>query len=339
MTALEQYRRLEATGLWRDTPDAQRREVIVALGDATLVMSTATETALAHWSLPAVHRLNPGRRPAIYAPGVDTEERLEIDDPDMIMAIETVRSAIARRRPRPGRLRLWIGMLLGAAALGLSVFWLPSALTQQTVSLLPDASRTVIGEQLLMEIAQLAGPTCTNPRGATALNRLSRRVFPEGTSPRMAVLPSAIPETLALPGNIFLVNAELAEDYETPEVLAGHLLAEEVRRQTEDPLLTLLSEAGLIVTLRLLTTGQVDEDAIHRHAAWLLSATRGPVPQDPLLRLFAAANLSTEPYAFALDVSGETVLGLIEANPMRGTQTAPLLSDADWVSLQDICGR
>jgi len=28
MTALEQYQRLEATGLWRDAPDSQRREVL-----------------------------------------------------------------------------------------------------------------------------------------------------------------------------------------------------------------------------------------------------------------------------------------------------------------------
>ncbi|MCT4685256.1 MAG: hypothetical protein N4A39_16155 [Roseicyclus sp.] len=338
MTALEQYSRLEATGLWREAPDAQRRDVLVSLGDATLMISTQSEVALTHWSLPAVARLNPGRRPALYAPGADTEERLEIDDPDMIAAIETVRAAIDKRRPHPGRLRLWISGGMAALALGLAIFWLPDALTRQTVALLPEASREEIGNRLLQEIGQLAGPICTSPRGSTALNRLARRSFGED-APRVALLPSPIPDTLSLPGDILVANAGLAEDYETPEVLAGFLLAEDVRRDQTDPMLRLLTEAGLGATLGLLTTGQIDEAALHAHAATLLSREAGPVAEAPLLARFEAAGISSQPYAFARDVSGETMLGLIEADPMRGAQTAPLLGDADWVSLQDICGR
>jgi hypothetical protein len=338
MTALEQYSRLEAAGLWREAPDAQRRDVVVALGDATLMISTQADVALTHWSLPAVSRLNPGRRPALYAPGGDAAERLEIDDPDMITAIETVLGAIDRKRPHPGRLRLWIGAGLAAALLGLGVFWLPDALTRQTVALLPEASRAEIGNRLLQEIGQLAGPICTSPRGSTALNRLARRSFGEG-APRVALLPSAIPETLALPGDILVADAGLAEDHETPEVMAGFLLAEAARSEATDPMLTLLGEAGLGVTFRLLTTGNIASEPLHAHAAGLLSRGRPPVADGPLLARFAAAEISSQPYAFARDVSGETVLGLIEADPMRGQDTPPLLSDADWVSLQDICRR
>jgi hypothetical protein len=337
MTALEQYSRLETTGLWREAPEAQRREVVVVLGDATLMISTPAEVALTHWSLPAVARLNPGRRPALYAPGDDAEERLEIEDADMIAAIETVRAAIERRRPHPGRLRVWIGGALAAAVLGLGVFWLPGALTRQTVALLPEASRVAIGNGLLAEIGRLAGPVCTSPRGSVALGRLARRVFGEG-APRVAVLPAAIPETLALPGGILVANAALVEDHETPEVLAGYLIAEAARGDATDPVLTLLTEAGLGVTFRLLTTGEIDEGVLHAHAARLLSREAPPVEDAAVLAGFAAAGLSSEPYAFARDVSGETVLGLIEANPMRGRAAEPLLTDADWVSLQDICG-
>jgi hypothetical protein len=338
MTALEQYSRLEATGLWREAPDAQRRDVLVSLGDATLMISTPAEVALTHWSLPAVARLNPGRRPALYAPGADTEERLEIDDPDMITAIETVRAAIDKRRPHPGRLRFWLGAGIGLAMLGLAVFWLPGALTRQTVALLPEASRTEIGNRLLQEIGRLAGPICTNPRGSTALNRLARRTFGEA-APRVALLPSSVPETLALPGGILVANAGLVEDHETPEVLAGYLLAADTGRMATDPMLTLLIEAGLGPTFRLLTTGQIAQEPLHAHAASLLSRSPDPVEDAPLLARFAAAEVSSQPYAFARDGTGESVLALIEADPMRGQRTAPLISDADWVSLQDICGR
>ena len=302
------------------------------------MISTPAEVALTHWSLPAVQRMNPGRSPALYAPGDEAEERLELDDPDMIAAIETVRSAIDRRRPHPGRLRLWIGAGLGAVLLGVGVFWLPQALTRQTVALLPPASREAIGNRLLTEIGRLAGPICTNPRGSVALGRLARRTFGEA-APRVAILPSSIPDTLALPGGILVANAALAEDHETPEVLAGYLLAEDARRAEVDPMLTLLTEAGLGVTFRLLTTGEMEAGPLHAHAAGLLSRESAAVADETLLARFAAAEISSAPYAFARDVSGETVIGLIEANPVRAAQTAPLISDADWVSLQDICGR
>jgi hypothetical protein len=36
-------------------------------------------------------------------------------------------------------------------------------------------------------------------------------------------------------------------------------------------------------------------------------------------------------------VSGESVLTLIEADPMRGQRPEPLISDEDWLSLQNMC--
>ena len=68
MTALTKYARIEATALWRPTPDTQRQEVIVAIGDATLVITNFNDQALTHWSLAAVERANAGQFPAIYHP-------------------------------------------------------------------------------------------------------------------------------------------------------------------------------------------------------------------------------------------------------------------------------
>ena len=68
MTALDKYDRLEATGLWRATPDDQRREVVVSLGDASLTMSDLNDCPLAHWSVAAIARANPGAMPALSAP-------------------------------------------------------------------------------------------------------------------------------------------------------------------------------------------------------------------------------------------------------------------------------
>jgi hypothetical protein len=333
MTALEQYSRLEATGLWHEGPDAQRCEVLVSLGKATLIIATPAEVARTHWSLPAIVRLNPGKRPALYAPGEQAAERLEIDDRDMIAAIEKLRMAIERRRPHPGRLRLWIGASLAAVMLGIALFWLPGALIRQTVSVLPPAGREAIGQQLLQEIGRLAGPLCSPVAGSGALTRLAQRIVADAP-PRLAVLPSATPAALALPGNIIVINAALLEDHDTPDVVAGYILAETVRREGAKPMLRLLQDAGLMATLRLLTTGQLDRAALQAHALALLSQETGPVSGASLGPLFDMAGISARPYATAV---GATDLGI--ASTSDDAPPRVLISDADWVSLQNICNR
>ena len=133
MTALEQYQRLEATGLWQDGPDVPLRDVIVSFGDATLILSDPrTDTPLAHWSLPAVTRLNPGDHPARYAPGEMDVEWLEVEDELMISAIDKVHRAIEASKPPSGRLRNVLMLTAAAASLALipiarQVFWGPMA--------------------------------------------------------------------------------------------------------------------------------------------------------------------------------------------------------------------
>jgi hypothetical protein len=336
MTVLEQYRRLESLGLWRDGPEDQRREVVVSLGEATLVVSTPSETALTHWSLPAVERLNPGRTPALYAPGAEATERLEIDDPDMIAAIEAVRDAIDRGRPHPGRLRWMIGAAAALAILAGAVFWLPGALTRQTVLLLPEAKRVEIGEALLSEIGRLAGPPCTAPRARVALARLSTRVL-GAPAPRVLLIPAAIPDTISLPGQFILASAALVEDHESPDVLAGYLLAEDVRRDARDPMLTLLSDAGLMATFRLLTTGDLPEGALHDHAVTSSAGQRGRPGRGAGRTLCRGA-----PVDRGLCLCAGRV-GRKRPDPDRGRPDArtaarePLISDEDWLSLQNMC--
>jgi hypothetical protein len=59
-----------------------------------------------------------------------------------------------------------IGAAAALAVLAGAVFWLPGALTRQTVLLLPEAKRVEIGEALLSEIGRLAGPPCDRPARA-----------------------------------------------------------------------------------------------------------------------------------------------------------------------------
>jgi len=55
-----------------------------------------------------------------------------------------------------------------------------------------------------------------------------------------------------------------------------------------------------------------------------------------MLDLFKTAKVSSTPYGYALDSTGEDSLAYIEGDPLSGSPTV-VLEDRDWVSLQGIC--
>lgn len=337
MTALRKYQKLEGTGLWRETPEAQRREVVVAFGDATLILSDPrTGIALSHWSLPAVTRLNPGGIPAIYAPDLSGDETLELDDSTLMGAIDTVRDALAAAQPRPGRLRGGV-VAGGLAVLGLlAVFWLPDALVRQTASMVPVSKRAEIGRQALADVTRVTGLPCAAPLGLAAASHLSDRLF-GAEKGQILILRNAPRPASHLPGGLILLSRSLVETPDSPQVAAGFALAEQARADLLDPLVPVLRHAGLGATLRLLTSGTLPPAALAGYAETLLTEAPGAVPDETLLEAFATAEVAAGPYARAVDPSGATVAPLIEEDPFRDTLAPPLISDEDWVSLQAIC--
>jgi hypothetical protein len=337
MTALNEFSRLESGGLWRPDPQAQRREVVVSFGEATLIISDTADRPLTHWSLPAVERLNAGERPAIFTPAADAIETLEISDDLMIDAMEKVRKTVKRRRSKPGRLRN-IGLLCAAAGIGaLAVFWLPDALIQEAQNVVPAVKRTEIGAKLLGHIQRVTGQTCRSPLGTQALADLHARALGPDAGGQAVVVPSGPETAMYLPGGLIVMNRDLIEDTEDPSVVAGHIIAANAQARTRDPLAALLDSAGIGITFTLLTTGDINNDTLKTYAETLFANPPDRASDDVMLPLFAQANLSSTPYAYAVDITGETTLGLIEADPMIGRDRNPLLSDTDWISLQGIC--
>ncbi|MEL6913632.1 MAG: hypothetical protein AAFP13_03955 [Pseudomonadota bacterium] len=337
MTALREYARLETTGLWRANAEAQRREVAVSFGDATLVISDMTGRPLTHWSLAAVARLNAKEHPALFAPAAgEDSELLEIRDADMIEAIGKVQRAIQRARPKRGRLRWAILGVTTATLAWLGIFWLPGAVTEHTLRVLPEVTRAEIGARLLAETARIAGQPCADPFGSAALERLEARVAPDA---QLHVLRDGLSGTVALPGGHILIGRSVLEDHDDPAVLAGYVVAETARAGFRDPLGALLAHTGALGAMQLLTTGTLSAENYESYAEAVLLAPPRSVPEEPLLRAFAARGLATTPFAYAVDITGETTLGLIEADPFAGQSLAPPLEDGDWLALQEICAR
>ncbi len=334
MTVLAEYQRLEAEGLWRASPEAQRRDVIVSIGKATLTITAPNGTALTHWSLPAVVRVNPGATPAIFGPGADSAETLELQDDEMVEAIDRVLAAL-RRRPRSIR---WLGRgfrlaILGGALAAMAI-WLPGAISAYTARLVPEVAQAQIGADLLAETERVAGAPCRTPAGVRALRKLSKRLFP-GTGTELIVLPTTLKTTAHLPGGTILLSHTLVEDFETPDVVAGFALAEHLRAQEGNTLGTLLEASPFRASLALLSTGRLRDVDLQRMAEWLVVKPPTPVSDAAFITEMKQRNISPVSYGYALDISGESTAALIAEN----TAAPPVLEDTDWIALQSICSE
>ena len=337
MTALKQYQRIEAIGLWRLTPDRQRREVVVSIGEATLTISDFNDRALTHWSLAALERQNPGTFPAVFNPDGDPGETLELAETEttMIEAIDRLQRAIDRARPHPGRLR-WLSVAsVVLIVIALLLLWLPDALRRHVVSVVPEVKQQEIGDTILRRIERVSGKACSSPEVQESLDRLAQRTGVR----RIVILPAGLIGSLSVPGETVLLNRALVEDYEDPVVAAGYVIAARARAAQQNPLDELLDRTGSAAAFHLLTTGELTPDIVDSYTEEILSEPRSDISDEDLLAVFAQAALPSTPYAYARDITGETVLGLIEADPMAGRTLEQVLPDRDWVRLQNICGQ
>ncbi|SCY74149.1 hypothetical protein [Paracoccus tibetensis] len=338
MTALKQFQRLEAQGAWRETPEARLREVVVAVGEATLVLSDPkSDRPLTHWSLPAVVRLNPGRMPAVYTPAADApDEILETDDPLMIEAIEKVQQAIAQHRANPGRLRGGLMIVAGLAMLAAAALWLPDALIRHAARIAPPAQARDVGLAVLADMQRVAGPVCQRSSGQAVLNWITPRLLEPEAAVR--VLPGALNGARRLPGDLYVLGGGVLTASAGPEPAAGHLLAAHLSQTDREATLAALRHAGLGASLRLMTLGALPRDAMAGYGEALLAEPLPRPENAALLEALTRQNLPSEPYARSIDPTGASVLPLIEGDPIRqGVAQADLLTDPQWLALQQIC--
>ncbi len=334
MTALNKYQRLEASALWRDQADAQRREVIASIGDATLVISDMQDRPLAHWSIPAIERANPGKTPAIFHPYGDPEETLELPEgeEEFVAAIEKLRKAIHKKEPRSGRLRTGVFVVMATAIVAGGVFWLPDALRKHLASVVPDINRVVIGQDILAHSESFTGTPCRSDAAEQALKDLAKRT---GVA-EIVVLPGGIRETASLPGGTVLLARSILEDHDDAAVIAGYVAAEGLRSELRAPLDYLLESSGLGTSFRLLTTGTLTPEILSGFAETLSTEAPFDIESSALVEHFSSLNLKGAPYGYAVDISGESTIDLIEADSLIG-EVPDILDAGSWQALQNIC--
>ncbi|MEM7489308.1 MAG: hypothetical protein AAF390_09325 [Pseudomonadota bacterium] len=326
MTAIEGLERLETAAIWRPEAGGPERGVYVSIGEAELVIQDASGTALTHWSLPALVRRNPRQMPARYAPDETSAEELEIEEPEMIAALDRVTRAVARGRRRPGRLRrAALGLVLGLAT-GFALLWTPGVMRDLAADIMPLPARAKVGERMIERIAALTGPPCATPIGTEALETLKARLLPLRQA-RLTVLRDLPQPVLALPGGLFAISDALLVTQDDPELVAGHVLAAALAAGPDGPLEALLADLGPLDLVRLMASADVSERVLAAHTEARLLADPPPPDATTLRPGFASARLGWTAYAAAtgLDV------------PPDAPAMPPAMDDTTWQALRGIC--
>jgi hypothetical protein len=269
-------------------------------------------------------------------PGEDAEETIEIADALMIDAITAIQKALEKSRPQPGKLRLYMTLGTVALVLAVAVFWLPGALTRQTLAVVPLAKRMEIGATLLTYMEDTTGTACHEPRADAAAITLARRLFGNDTRSRIVVVPQLDQGALAIPGQLILLDYRLLQQADDPAAVAGFIIVSRAKTGGTDPLETLLHHAGLSVTFRMLTTGEIPAEVLQESAHVTLNATIPTLNNAAVHNAFSAAQIPLVPYLTLLDQATGNMPD-IGPDPLEGQTLPAIMTDSAWVSLQNIC--
>lgn len=318
-TALDRYVRLEALGSWRERPGAAPREVVVSLGNATLVLTDLDERPLGHWALAGITRLGRDGEATVYSMTADAAETLAIRDADMIAAIAAVSRPASPRRAR--RARVPVLPLLGLAALAAAALAVPG-LAARLVPLQAEE----IGDRMLIALIERRGPVCAGPEGERALARLALRLDP-AAPPRVRVMPLGAAPVALLPGGTVLLDRAALAGASGPDEVAG-LVALARGRDAEG---AVAASLGAGTAAAYLFSRQLGDRAVARAAeAALAPPSRGEAATAAIL--LAAAGLDGGPLLAGLDGDAPPVID--SALPAAGGSA---LGADDWTALRRIC--
>ncbi|MFV0475665.1 MAG: M48 family metallopeptidase [Pikeienuella sp.] len=331
---------------------------------------THDDMPIAHWSLAGLRNLGAGSEALSLTPDFESDERLTLDDPDMVAAIRQVCPSLDAPAPtsRSGwrRAGLWTVAALGSFYLIL--FHIAPALSDQLAELIPPETEVAMGEEMVEQFTTLLSDGeprfCTGGAGERALAKLTARISANANAHvplTVRVLDHEMVNAFALPGGQIVIFRGLLRNAEGPEALAGvlgHEIGHVVARDPTRLTLRAAGTAGLIGLLLGDFTGATITVALSE-ALMQSGYQREAESQadDFAAKLLGDQGLPTTPFAgffIQLKAEGGDVPALLthlsshpdlsgRAAAMRAADRIgdqpfePALSDQDWVALRNIC--
>jgi hypothetical protein len=254
----------------------------------------------------------------------------------MIEAIKEVRKSIRRIGPHPGRLSWILSGLIFATIFALVFFWLPYISADYATRLITQAKAKQIGDDILNQAQNLTGQACDETFSLPALRKFENWLLPDGGN--IHILDMGARLSAQIPGGNILLNRLLVEQNAGPEVAAGFVLMERALAAEKAPLTGMFRSIGTRATLTFIANGTLTNQVLANYLRETLTSGMARPTDKNLLSLFDTAKLTSAPYAYAIDPTGNTTAGLILGDPMQNKYHLQI-TDADWIDLQAICGN
>jgi Zn-dependent protease with chaperone function len=353
----------EGAAIYFDGASNRKRQVTLRLGSALDVIENGA--VVATWPFDAIRRVDgPAGRLRLTCGSAPELARLEVEDAvtrDAIIARSTALDAHRGGPKQTLRIVLWSGAAI-ASIVAISVFGIPYA-ADRLAPLVPHSVEQRMGQAVDSQVrAIFGGKVCEAPDGKAAFSKMVEKIRTAGgfEHPLDAhVLPSKIPNAIALPGGkIYLFDA-LLQKAGSPDEVAGIIAHELGHAYHRHNMRTLIYNGGTSFLIGLLLGDITGGSAIIFATRSLLQAAhsreaeqeaddfaytamrklgRSPVPMAELLFRITGAE--------GKQLGGFTILNshpltedrLAAAKKNDVPNTGPeLLSPEEWRALKAIC--
>jgi Zn-dependent protease with chaperone function len=283
----------EGAAVYFDGTSSRKHQVTLRLGSGLDIV--ADGAVVATWPFDAIRRVDgPTGRLRLRCVSVAPLARLEIDDAAMIEAILAHSTALDADRGGPNqalRIVLWSAAAI-VSILGIAVYGIPHA-ADRLAPLVPYSLEKRMGQAVDAQVrAIFGGKVCEAADGKAAFAKMVEKIGTAGglEHPLEAqVLPSKIPNAIALPGGrIYLFDA-LLQKAESPDEVAGIIAHELGHAHHRHNMRTLIYNGGTSFLVGLLL-GDITGGAA------VIFATRS------LLQASHSREAEQEADAFAFDV-------------------------------------
>ncbi len=355
MTEMQDVQDVSAT--FYDGTSNRRRQVTLRFAEALEIVEDGA--VIATWPYDDVRRADGGKALRLLCVSALPLARLEIADPEA-----AARTAARFPQLDAGRSGAQTGRIVGwslAAAVSIvlvTIYGIPM-LADRLAPLVPFAVEKRIGEAVDRNArAIFGGRTCNRPEGQAAFNKMMARLKEAGgfDAPMEAhVLSSNVVNAYALPGGkVYLLDGLLQRAKNVDEV-AGVMAHELGHAQNRDGLRKIIQTGGSSFLIGLLFGDVTGGSAVLFAARSIVDASysREAETRADAFTVKAMNGLGRSPQPmgeFLVRITGGgRIATVIDSHPLsadrldrmkkedRGATGAPILTEAEWQALKDIC--
>lgn len=349
-----------ADAVFYDGESARRQAVSIRVTASSLDIYEGDEW-IASWPVGAVRRRDaPDNILRLSVDGGPPLSRLDIADGRIQADVRQHCPHLnaAHRKERTGAIILWSA--LTAISITLCVLFLLPILAERLTPLIPMSIEKRLGGAVDNQVRLVfSGKVCSQPGGVTALAALTSRLKTIGNLHAdidVAVLDSAVPNAVALPGGRIYLFKALLDRAESVDELAGVLAHEMGHVAHRDGLRKLIQAGGtsylfgllfgdvtgggaIVLVSRYLVDSAYSreaEAAADDFAGNIMAALGRPAhPMAQLLKRIEGNESKVPAFLSTHPVTEQRLKALEKQVPSQ--PGAPLLAEEEWRALKEIC--